>query len=162
MSDKPDKRKKPEGPEISPRVYTAYVDGLNLRSVRMVEHTVKLHKVPSDSEELSYTIEFGHGVMEHPEVPAFMAKYTMVISNPAQETVAEIEASFAAECHASGPPPPGFIEVFAPGNLSRLVYPFFREVVAGATAKMGLHTLFVPLYIFGGKRPPSGGKSSKP
>jgi hypothetical protein len=116
--------------------------------------TTSLERPPSEDETLGFDIQFDFGQLdtEVQEAVVFMVTYKIEVDGEVQSLVAVAEAAYAVECTAPGPPPPGFLEVFGPMNLSRLVYPFFREQVAGITAKMELPTLFVPLNIFGGKR----------
>lgn len=154
MTTKPRKTAKAKSPTIAPEAYNAYLNELHLGTVRMVSVSASLERPPSEDETLGFDIQFDFGQLdtEVQEAVVFMVTYKIEVDGEDQSLVAVAEATYAVECTAPGPPPPGFLEVFGPMNLSRLVYPFFREQVAGITAKMELPTLFVPLNIFGGKR----------
>lgn len=69
-----------------------------------------------------------------------------------ERTYVEIEAEYCAHFSAPDAPPPGFDDLFFGLNLSRLIYPFFREAVATTLTRMDLPMLLVPLNIFGPQR----------
>ncbi len=159
----PVEKKGASKPPISPHKYTSFVDNLHLRSVRLVALHADLAYWSKDDYPLAFSIDFHADLQDGIDEVVFLVKYTIVIEQPDSELdeMAKIVAEYAVICEADGKPPEGFLEVFAPMNLSRLVYPFFREVVAGITAKMELPTLFVPLNIFGGKRQKPKGKKGE-
>jgi len=140
--------------KIAPEVYSEYLRKLKLRSIRLTKLNAELFFLPQSDSKLSFTVEFKAGELLHDDNIRFTADFAIEVM--CEETkVARISASYEVINGADELPPKGFIDVFGPMNLSRLVYPFFREVVAGTTAKMELPTLFVPLNIFG----PSGTKN---
>jgi hypothetical protein len=155
MATKPRKSPQPKPPAITPEAYNAYLSELHLGSVRLVNLAASLHRAPLDGEKLDFDLQFrfGQGDPDDNEDEVLLiVAYKIDVKGEDGAIVANMEADYAVECTAPGPPPPGFLEMFGPMNLSRLVYPFFREQVAGLTAKMELPTLFVPLNVFGGKR----------
>ncbi len=145
-------------PKIKPEVYSEYLRGLKLHSVRMSKLEAELFNSPASDAKLSFSVDFDAGECEKQGFVCFTADFAIDIIS-GEEKVARVRACYEVLNIADEKPPEGFIDVFGPMNLSRLVYPFFREVVAGATAKMELPTLFVPLNIFGGAR---GKKADKP
>lgn len=160
MAEKPRKGKEPK---IAPEVYNAYLSGLVLGSVKMTSLKALMYSDPGHDDALDFSIDFkcadttGPGAVGDIE---FEAKFAIHIRDMEGEDVADIDATYVVSFFADEMPPKGFFEVFGPTNLSRLTYPFFREVVAGITAKMELPQLFVPLNVFGA-RPKAKGKSPK-
>ncbi|HRI45343.1 MAG TPA: protein-export chaperone SecB [Fimbriimonadaceae bacterium] len=153
MKKKSPKKSAAARPPIPREVYDAYLEHLKLRGMRMTSLEAKLGQWPSEEEKLAFTIDFDAESDMREEAVVFDVRFTIHIRDQSGAEVATITSAYAVICDAPQEPPEGFVEIFAPMNLSRLVYPFFREVVAGVTAKMELPTLFVPLNIFSRPRP---------
>ena len=140
-------RRKPKD-KIAPEVYSEYLNVLNLEHIRLLEMNAALKGFPAPDAKLSFDIlykgedEYEDGLYKP------TASFAVTIKDEEGIVIAEISATYCALMTAPTAPPPGFGEVFVSLNLSRMTYPFFREVVAGTTAKMDLPALYVPLNIF--------------
>lgn len=145
-------------PVISPEDYNAYLRALDLKSLRLCRMEARLGAPPPD--QASFGIEYrAKAEMEGVDY-APRACFVARIMDGETECVV-IEAEYCARFAAPGPPPDGFDEVFFAMNLSRMAYPFFREVVATTTARMDLPMLVVPLNIFGPAPRPGKGKEGE-
>ncbi len=150
----PGEKKIDRNKPITAERYSLYVEHLRLESVRLVALEASLTSWPKTDDPLRFTIEFSSDLQDGEGEVVFGVTYKMAIfeGQDSKAEIAHIKADYAVICSAPETPPKGFLDMFGPMNLSRLVYPFFREQVAGITAKMELPTLFVPLNIFGGNR----------
>lgn len=154
-SKKPSRKKKER---IDPDLYNEYLRALELKSLRLCRMEAQLLEEPP--EQSSFAIGFKakaemKGVDYAPHA-AFIAR----IMDGETECV-RIEAEYCVRFAAPGPPPEGFDEAFFAMNLSRMTYPFFREVVATTTARMDLPMLVVPIHIFGPRPKASAGTEEK-
>lgn len=134
---------------ISPEIYGAYLKGLRLVSIHLVELHLERRgeaaNVAISGQSAEPTAEFCDGMYrirqrrklsaEAGETPIFDAEFVH-------------ELAYAAE----QAPPPGFLEQFERLNLSILVFPYERELVASITMRMGfapvmLEHLIVPPHL---------------
>lgn len=152
-SDGGAKRRTPAGqkaravPAISPAEYNAFIDGLDLRSIRMVHARIEASRLPERSglvpavraHEADYQNEEGGVRVTH----SFVFTGTYPEEN---EPAVAVEVDFEVRYSAAGRMSDPIFAEFRRRNLPLNTWPYFREFLHAALARTGWPVYHLPVY----------------
>jgi len=150
-----------ENPPITPELYLQTLEELALRAVCVDEISATCNRDVLDGGRT--TINMASKNFERQTPDEYHVYITYQLTGVQDEvSVLKIEATFCVIFDTTERVPDGFFEVFSENNLVLTTMPYFRELIASVTGRMGLPTLTIPYNIFSGGESTSKGESPEP
>lgn len=144
--------------QIAPQLYQETLEQLDLQSVCLDE--VKACCARETAQDGQVNVSLSAEAEDRQAEKQYLAFITYSLRGERDgEMLLEIEAKYRLIFDAPVPVPDGFFEVFRELNLRITTMPYFRELVASMTGRMGIPTLTLPYAIYAG--PPDDGEEQE-
>ncbi len=134
---------------ITPELYLKTLESLILKIVCVDEVTANCNRGLLNAGKTSIGLNSKTFSRQTPD--EYFSYITYQLTGSQDDTVVlRIEATFCVIFGANERVPEGFSDIFNTNNLPLTTMPYFREIVASLTGRMGLPTFTIPYDIFSG------------